>query len=121
MEVSPIWNRHPGVHHGYVILHRMVNEVVMDFEAYQVMVDEKGAELFERKDEEPGFTSNLLDAFCYCHGHVKFDGCSNVDFGDQDRGCMLHFCGMHDVKELACMFEIVYELAREQLGEDCLF
>lgn len=44
-------------------------------------------------------TSDISEAACYLHGHVKWDGCSNWHFDEQDN-CMLHACERSGLQRL---------------------
>lgn len=47
----------------------------------------------------PDTVDRLEDAEVYLHGRVKWDGCSDWHFDDQDRG-MIHGCSREDVQRL---------------------
>lgn len=100
---------------GYVVRYRPADgapEHVMDFEVYEIMGEAQNGEVIL---QEAGLSIRDIDhAERYLHGHVKWDGCSNWSFDEQDR-CMLHFCGMHDVENLKALFARMYAIADEQL------
>ena len=50
----------------------------------------------------------------YMSGEVKWDGCSNIDI-DENKNCMLHFCGKRSAGKLGKMIDTVYALALEVL------
>ena len=48
----------------------------------------------------------------YLSGHVKWDGCSNWHFDEQDR-CMLHGCGKADVQRFGDIMAACWDWASE--------
>jgi hypothetical protein len=64
------------------------------------------------------FTVDLTTADTYLSGSVKWDGCSNWSFDEQDRG-MLHFCAKQDAIALGTLMGYLYDWAKE-LGMDKL-
>lgn len=57
-------------------------------------------------------TEDLDRAQVYLHGGIKWDGCSNWSFDEQER-CMLHFCGRRSIRQLTVLFDRLYDLAAE--------
>lgn len=99
------------------------NDCYVDVEAYAVVGRDggtvanpiiNGPSLFERKGADSGMdtTADVEDAALYLSGHIKWDGCANLHFDEQDN-CMLHFCGPGDVEALGAMLMALHELARE--------
>lgn len=46
----------------------------------------------------------------FLHGYVKWDGCSNWHFDEQDR-IMLHFCGVKRATDIGELFRRIYQIA----------
>jgi hypothetical protein len=57
-------------------------------------------------------TGNLEDAEVYLHGEVKWDGCSNWHFDEQDR-VMLHGCSKSDVQRFGDVMALCWEWTAE--------
>jgi hypothetical protein len=60
--------------------------------------DERGIEVVDELDED-----KVLE------GHVKFDGCMNVEMG---KG-YAHFCGRFQTRQYGQLFERIYDKAKE--------
>lgn len=66
----------------------------VDFKVYEVEgLESPNKPLFHKKDADtyPDPVESIDDAEVYLHGAVKWDGCSNWHFDEQDR-VMLHAC-----------------------------
>jgi hypothetical protein len=102
---------------GWLIFWDFANEAVIEFDVVRVPCrGPKGNMVFEDGD---GFqVVDMLDAATYMHGTIRFDGCSNWYFDEQDR-VMLHFCGMDGVFDLARVFETSYEIAKANIANFC--
>jgi hypothetical protein len=94
----------------------------VEFRVYSVvqMVEPWQGPGFQRKDSDVSMDTvqHVEDAEVYIHGSVKWDGCSNWHFDEQDR-VMLHFCGEDHATEIGELFKRLYAWARE-LGQDRL-
>ena len=62
----------------------------------------------------PDDVSRLEEAEPYLHGTVKWDGCSNWHFDEQDR-VMLHGCSKADVQRFGDVMAYCWEWTRELL------
>lgn len=82
---------------GYVIHAVNITSHYVEYEIYELMsVAEDGTVLFKQGDNH---THVLEDAAVYAHGSVKWDGCSNWYWNEQD-DCMLHGCSQQDLLNL---------------------
>ena len=61
-------------------------------------------------------TANLEDAQTLIDGHIKWDGCSHVTFGD-DEG-YIHMCGFSSWKQMHEAIARTWEYARLKLSQD---
>lgn len=73
----------------------------VDYTLYEI---EYWDEIGEQEDpvyrnEEGTYTKDIEKANVYAHGFVKWDGCSNWEFDEQERG-MLHGCDRKDLIRL---------------------
>jgi hypothetical protein len=57
-------------------------------------------------------TNSLEDAEVYLHGEVKWDGCSNWHFDEQDR-VMLHGCSKSNVQRFGDVMALCWEWTAE--------
>jgi hypothetical protein len=60
----------------------------------------------------PDIVDTLNNAEVYLSGHVKWDGCSNWRFDEQDR-CMLHGCGKADIQRFGAIMAACWDWAAE--------
>lgn len=83
-------------------------------EAYDAVLDEDIHERrMPRKNAVNGWdqTSKFEDAERYVRGSVKWDGCSDLSFDDNN--CALHFCSREDLGKVGRLLEALYDLAAE--------
>jgi len=88
-----------------------VKEHHVDFRAYEIEA-QGGGYLYSCSGQPDTFDISKADV--YFHGYVKWDGCSNWHIDAQD-GCMIHFCGMHNVDQLRDAFKACYKMTEELL------
>jgi len=70
------------------------------------------------RDGNPSETIEVYEASAgYAHGCLKWDGCVDMEIGDQD-DCMLHFCGPDDGQTLGQLMHGVYALGPEMPSWD---
>lgn len=50
----------------------------------------------------------------YMSGHIKWDGCSNIQF-DEQNNAMLHFCGKTDATNIGVLIARLYDLASKSI------
>lgn len=62
------------------------------------------------------FTSDVRNADVFLHGHIKWDGCSNWHFDEQD-AMMLHFCGARRTTSIGRLMAEMYRLAAATIPE----
>jgi hypothetical protein len=56
--------------------------------------------------------SNIVEAEVYLHGSVKWDGCSNWHFDEQDR-VMLHGCSKEDIRRFGDIMALCWDWTAE--------
>ena len=62
----------------------------------------------------PDPVTSLEESEPYCHGEVKWDGCSNWAFDEQDR-CMLHGCSREDIQRFGDVLALCWDWTSEIL------
>ncbi len=85
----------------------------MEFAAFEIIGKyEDGKPLFHKLNYENGgdMVESASEAQPYFSGSIKWDGCANVQFDEQEN-CMLHFCGQKDALKIAGLIQAVYALA----------
>lgn len=101
------------------------HELYAEFACYRVIggsaqADESSpSRLYDRRGSthtDP--VGDLSDAQVYLHGSIKWDGCSNWNYDEQER-VMLHFCRKEQAAAIGVLFTRMYEWAKE-LGQDRL-
>lgn len=68
--------------------------------------------MFEDGDCFP--TADIDSAGVYLSGEVKWDGCSNWRFDEQD-DCMLHACSREELSRFSEAMQLCYDWAKELL------
>lgn len=64
---------------------------------------------WEKLDDHHITTDSLEEAALYLHGSVKWDGCSNWHFDEQDRA-MLHGCSREDLQNIGHVMTFCWDL-----------
>jgi|HubBroStandDraft_2_1064218.scaffolds.fasta_scaffold141923_3 hypothetical protein len=101
----------------YMIVYDFIwsNDVVLSFLVFQITgTDESGKPLFETDDAN--YSENLLEANVFLHGDIKWDGCSNWYFDEQDN-VMLHFCGVKSASSLGRLMERMYDITAAKMSK----
>jgi len=92
------------------------HEYHVDYVLYEIAgyTEPGNKPLWPKKGADPGpdFVESLDDAEPYLHGHVKWDGCSNWSFDEQDRGVMLHGCSRDDLLHLGEVMARCWDLTK---------
>lgn len=81
----------------------------LDFQAYEVASEDgDGGRLYLKKDwtSSGDMVSSLDEAEVTIDGHVKWDGCCEMSFGDHRP----HFCGAGDVEEYTTVMRELHKL-----------
>lgn len=89
----------------------------LDFTCYEVVGQELNGQpgwVFNRNEWEtlPDLVSDYREAQPFLSGAIKWDGCANVKFDEQD-STMLHFCGRDDAAKIGKLFNALYDLAEK--------
>lgn len=88
-----------------------ISSHIMEFVVHQrITVADDGTSVW---DSNNGPVYELDDATVYVSGSVKWDGCSNWDFGCAE--CLKHFCSREEAAELAVVIDRLYVLAAEHI------
>lgn len=58
------------------------------------------------------YTDDPAKAQVYLSGHIKWDGCGEFRFDEQDR-VMLHWCGRRNAKRVADLINRLYDIAAD--------
>lgn len=83
------------------------NEYYTDFKVYKITAwsMNNSTRYYENKNKQ---RTHIENADVFMSGHIKWDGCSNIKFDEQDR-CMLHFCGKKDAMKIGELMERLYD------------
>jgi len=106
----------------WTICHELsYNKHFVSFKVYKVYgLDKKtNTYLWEDKRDNTGVspTGNLKYAAVYLSGSIKWDGCANLYFDEQNDDTMLHFCGLNDALALAPLLREMYSIAHQEMGQ----
>lgn len=90
-----------------------------DFKVYEIIGwndDKKHIPYFNRENytSSPDPVENITDAQIFLHGHIKWDGCSNWYFDEQDN-IMLHFCYKEQGENIGKLFSQLYDIASKNI------
>lgn len=88
----------------------------IDFEAYEVAGRDsvRDGDLRYPKWEGSLLTSSETPTDRFAHGDLRWDGCSNIAFDEQERA-MLHSCGRDHAARLGRLLDAIYDLGREHM------
>ena len=89
----------------------------IEFVVYEIEgVTDKGQRLFHKKDSptNPDPVETMDEADVYLHGSVKWDGCSNWYFDEQNR-VMLHGCSREDLTNLGEVMAKCWDYVKDNL------
>jgi len=68
------------------------------------------------RDSSPEFTESLDEAEIFVQGRVKWDGCSDWYFDEQDRA-MIHGCSRSDIQRLGDVLSLCWDWTAELCPE----
>lgn len=94
----------------------------VDFQVYEKIAWEDGDKNLPYYESKGGCgmddksTKSIDEANAYIQGSVKWDGCSHVNFGDEDG--YVHLCGPRSFKEMIFILERIYRDCYEIGGFD---
>jgi hypothetical protein len=111
---------YPPSNHDQFLIVATPHEHYCEFRCYACLgfeADSKGEytiPLYERDEDGPSpeAISDFAQAAVYLSGSIKWDGCANLQFDEQER-CMLHFCGREDARKVGKLIDRLYDLAAE--------
>ena len=99
---------------GFTVVVSEASDYATHFDIYEIILalpdrtpnwQRKGSNSFDPCDK-------IEDSKRYLHGHIKWDGCSNWCFDDQDER-MLHFCDLKDMQAISKVMERCWAWASE--------
>jgi len=89
-----------------------VEFIVYDIQSYQDDDQSKPHWPRQGADTSPDSVDNLGEAEIYLHGSIKWDGCSNWYFDEQDRN-MLHGCSRQEIQRFGDVMGACWDWAAE--------
>ncbi len=92
-----------------------VHEYRVEFRVFSIFGEDVDGHLLWVKNGDSSMnppTETPADAEVYLHGDVKWDGCSNWAFDEQDR-CMLHGCSRENLLALGEIMAFCWDLTAE--------
>jgi hypothetical protein len=99
----------------FTVVAELATDFRCEFTVYSIMgTDSDGVLLWTQDDEHgaPQPVDSLEEADVYLRGEIKWDGCSNWYFDEQDR-VMIQFCSKGAAKDIGTLFERMYDIAKE--------
>jgi len=95
---------------------RLANESVMDFEVYRLVVNKDNAYGYP-SDEDGSYTLETSDSYVLVSGHIKFDGCSNIQFYPIRPSISVHSCTRKELTSLGPLFNELFDLAKQMIKD----
>lgn len=89
--------------YGFIVEFKDVHEANASFVVYQVV-----STCMDGETDNTEF---------YLNGNIKWDSCSNFNFGDDD--VMMHFCGVEAFEKHIRLLEFLYKKSFELMGRSC--
>ena len=102
------WDVPPGLGMSCALV---VWEHFAEFRIYEIIGGNDGSPpLYQKSGESssPVFEKDVAKAQVFCQGSIKWDGCVNFQFPEQE-DCMLHCCGRQDAMKIGVMFDRLYD------------
>lgn len=92
---------------------------IFKIEAYEGLTQDDSP-LYDKKEQEfsGDHTSDITEAEVFCHGNVKWDGCSNWYFDSQD-DCYLHGCEREHLVNIGLILAACWDMAKELCPNWC--
>jgi hypothetical protein len=93
----------------------VARDIIADFEIFECtgfVADKEGkftVRLYSDDEDMSGGVEDIGKAVPVVVGHVKWDGCANIDFKTDT--CMAHFCGYDDVERFTKALLETYKAA----------
>lgn len=98
-----------------------VNKCFVHFKVYDICGrtgSADGAFVYHREGAKSSmdWVESLDDAEVYLHGDVKWDGCSDWIFDEQNRS-YLHGCSRHDIERFGKVMAACWDMTKELLPD----
>ena len=90
------------------------NPAAIDFKLCKIMGTSNGNPIWSHKDDVFHTTDNLENAHVYLEGFIKWDGCSDWRFLEQEI-IMLHFCSLKEMQNIGHVFTRCWTMAEDLL------
>lgn len=99
---------------GFTVVAKRVETYLVEYAVYRIYGRESKGELYWPASDKSNddITNDLAKAEIFLHGEVKWDGCSNWHFDEQDR-VMLHGCSREDLTEIGEIMGICWDWTAE--------
>ena len=95
---------------NYTIVLQKMSAFTVNFVIYKNFgLDTNNIMFYENKLDE--LTSNLDEVLPFIKGEVRFDGCSNFEFRDQET--MIHCCSREDLVNIGLILGECHDFAME--------
>ena len=87
----------------------------MDFRVYKADFSNDGVPIYTEASEPVDIpTDDIAKARVFASGTVKWDGCVNFKFDEQEN-CMLHCCSQQEVLDIGTLLGRLYVLAAKMV------
>lgn len=106
----PVAERTLELARGDFVANVKVFDYYVEFILYDIIRRNGDIPVLRRSDTEHEETEIASEAEIYMHGSVKWDGCSNWHFDEQER-CMLHACEREELSRFGNAMLDCWDLA----------
>lgn len=97
----------------WFVIQSELKNLHVDFYIYKIEGIDSNSNL-SFLDKEDDLVEDISLAKPLITGYVKWDGCSNWNFGDD----MMHFCFKESAVMIGTMLGRCYDIAKKEMGED---
>jgi hypothetical protein len=101
----------------FTVVASQINDVVVSFDVYEIVARGESAAKgvydvvnWRSKEDYQDTTTDITKARRYLHGDIKWDGCSNWYFDEQDH-VMLHFCSLKQIEAVSGVMKECWDIA----------
>lgn len=101
-----------------IVMTHKHGDLHVDFSVYEISGLGTDGEIYYPAcdDDEIVLVSDIGKAQKFLSGHIKWDGCSNMKFDEQETS-MLHFCSKVQAQSIGLLMGALYDLAAEMMHD----
>lgn len=97
---------------GFSVIARQLNSSVITFDIYNIIYQDPIGRIYWQDAKSTESIDDISKAGRFLTGDVKWDGCSNWSFDDQET-CMLHFCSRNELENVGKIMAYCWDIAEQ--------